>query len=565
MLLDEKICTGHIAEQNGKAILTWDQVPEFTARLDEQTLVHQEKMILGGVQIQKESSLLGVIPEKLQGAEFTITNQSGRPIWYDANKNGKQDASEIIPDGQIVCVLVTDKKAMASTGENVLSWGTYRITETKAPEGFSLNTAFDHIFTIRDNHQMISLVCRDTPIEIGTQASSQNGTQLGQSGQSLTITDTVSYKGLQPGKNYQLEGWLTDAKTGEPFKDENGSLIHSQSEVFTPEKPDGTMTMTFRLSIPRGQTMALTVFEELVQIEGDRKILEAEHKKAGDVQQTIHIFDFGTKAQTPSGSVSWERNPITITDIVSYQGLIPGKEYTVKGTLMDQKTGKPLLDGEGKEIVSEQSFTPEQPDGSAAVTFTFDGSHLKEEQTVVFEDLYLGKNLIGTHADLKDKEQTITIASMQLRLVKTDEGGKPIHASGIVYGIYEDAACKKLIRKLELDDKTGSIVMDGLKNKDAFWIREISAPDGYTLSDAVYAIVCHEGSIECNGRALEQEQSVFILHCKDEKQKVPVRENGRKSVSTAADSHMVFWICLIVLAAGAAVIMIRRVFKTHHN
>lgn len=31
-----------------------------------------------------------------------------------------------------------------------------------------------------------------------------------------------------------------------------------------------------------------------------------------------------------------------ITDEVKYEGLIPGKEYTLHATLMDKKTGEPL-------------------------------------------------------------------------------------------------------------------------------------------------------------------------------------------------------------------------------
>ncbi len=47
----------------------------------------------------------------------------------------------------------------------------------------------------------------------------------------------------------------------------------------------------------------------------------------------------GTKASETTGSTDKE---VIIKDIVSYENLVPGKEYTVTGTLMDKATGKAL-------------------------------------------------------------------------------------------------------------------------------------------------------------------------------------------------------------------------------
>ena len=42
----------------------------------------------------------------------------------------------------------------------------------------------------------------------------------------------------------------------------------------------------------------------------------------------------------------------TLTDTVEYKHLVPGKEYTVKGILMDKTTGEPFLQN-GEQITSE--------------------------------------------------------------------------------------------------------------------------------------------------------------------------------------------------------------------
>ena len=100
---------------------------------------------------------------------------------------------------------------------------------------------------------------------------------------------------------------------------------------------------------------------------------------------------------------------ITLTDTVSYKHLIPGKEYTLTGKLMDKATGKAFL-LDGKEITSEVTFTPDEPDGVIEVEFTFDAAGISEKtDIVVFEAVYHEKVLLAVHADIEDEGQTVTI------------------------------------------------------------------------------------------------------------------------------------------------------------
>lgn len=100
---------------------------------------------------------------------------------------------------------------------------------------------------------------------------------------------------------------------------------------------------------------------------------------------------------------------VTIDDVVSYKHLVPGKEYTVKGILMDKATGKPFL-VDDKEITSEVTFTAEKANSEVIVSFTFDGSAItKNTEVVVFETLYREGTEIAVHADIDDKDQTVTI------------------------------------------------------------------------------------------------------------------------------------------------------------
>ena len=121
------------------------------------------------------------------------------------------------------------------------------------------------------------------------------------------------------------------------------------------------------------------------------------------------IPELGTTATIDGKKEFTVNGDITIDDVVSYKHLTAGKEYTIKGVLMDKSTGKAFL-VDGKEIRSEVTFTPETADGEVTVSFTFDGSVItKETEIVAFETLYHEGTEIAVHADIEDENQTVTI------------------------------------------------------------------------------------------------------------------------------------------------------------
>ena len=139
-----------------------------------------------------------------------------------------------------------------------------------------------------------------------------------------------------------------------------------------------------------------------VTISNNEAIIEitVENDKIPELKTTATID--GKKEFTTNGD-------ITIDDVVSYKHLTAGKEYTIKGVLMDKSTGKQFL-VDGKEVCSEVTFTPETADGEVTVSFTFDGSVItKETEIVAFETLYREGTEIAVHADIVDENQTVTI------------------------------------------------------------------------------------------------------------------------------------------------------------
>jgi len=104
---------------------------------------------------------------------------------------------------------------------------------------------------------------------------------------------------------------------------------------------------------------------------------------------TNDLITIGTKAKAEKTgtNLSAAEKDVKLIDTVSYTNLVPGKEYVLKGKLMDQKTGKELLLN-GKPVISQKKFVPEKKDGTVDVEFVFSGTGLAGTSTVVFEDLY---------------------------------------------------------------------------------------------------------------------------------------------------------------------------------
>ena len=72
---------------------------------------------------------------------------------------------------------------------------------------------------------------------------------------------------------------------------------------------------------------------------------------SNDDGQTVKVKvpEIGTKATADGKKEVTASGRVKIEDIVSYKNLTPGKEYAVKGVLMNKVTGEPLL-ADGKEI-----------------------------------------------------------------------------------------------------------------------------------------------------------------------------------------------------------------------
>ena len=102
--------------------------------------------IQGRIKIIKSDALTGAA---LSGAEFTITRISGLP-----SHNG-------VGDGEVAVVITMDENGVAVSP--LLTWGTYRVVETKVPEHFVDNSFSTDVTIAEDNLKTYEIAVKNEP------------------------------------------------------------------------------------------------------------------------------------------------------------------------------------------------------------------------------------------------------------------------------------------------------------------------------------------------------------------------------------------------------------------
>ena len=261
--------------------------------------------------------------------------------------------------------------------------------------------------------------------KIRTTALDKNSvTHTGTIGKDVTIVDTVKYNNLVVGKEYTLSGKLMNKETGKPLT-VNGKEITSMV-TFTPDKKDGSIDLKFTLDSSALEDVTTVVYENL----NYKKVTVTTHSDINDEEQTIHFPKIRTHAvDSTTGNHVGTVGKTKITDTVTYSNLLPGKEYTLKGTLMDKETGKPLLVND-KEVVATKTFVPTEAKGSVDLVYVVDASALEGKTVVVFEDLYINGKKVTSHADITDEDQSVHFPKIRTSAVDKTTGFDETLAKG---------------------------------------------------------------------------------------------------------------------------------------
>lgn len=364
----------------------------------------------------------------------------------------------------------------------------YKVEELDTEETFGYQLPDSQTVELSEG-EIASVSFHNVPIEIGTKATVEGEKEVDPLDK-VTLTDTVSYTGLVPGKEYKVTGVLMDKKTGEKLL-VNGKEITAET-TFIAETKNGSVDVTFIFDATGLHGKGIVVFEDLYR----ENALLATHADINDEGQTVKIKnpEIGTKA-TADGKKEITADKITITDVVSYKDLTPGKEYKLTGVLMNKATNDKLLI-DGKEITAEATFTPKATTGEVEMTFTFDARELTvETEVVAFETLYRDGIEIAVHADIEDEGQTVKILPLHgsISTIKVDAGDSQHRLSGAVFGIYRDVngdgryteGIDTFVGNMR-EKETGVYELDGLLY-GKFLIHEKQAPSGFSQDKNYYS------------------------------------------------------------------------------
>ena len=317
--------------------------------------------------------------------------------------------------------------AEADDSKGALPYGTYAIEELRctANEGYQLIETT--VIVSRDGKVYDFGTLTDVKASITTKAyDPMDGDSLVGMGE-VKVSDKVTYANLFPNRDYKLTAELHDSATGDVLLDASGHPITVEKR-FTAQSPTGFEVVEFTIDTIELGGKTVTVYERLYDEGGS---LIAEHADKSDVNQQVTVIEpeIGTTAvdaHDGDKSVATD-DKATVTDRVAYKNLVPGKEYALKGTLHIRKTdGEGNINGEplkvdGKPVKAETVFTPDAPEGTVDVTFTFDSLALKDKtKLVAFESLEHDGHELATHADIEDEGQTVTIRNPRISTTALD-------------------------------------------------------------------------------------------------------------------------------------------------
>lgn len=249
----------------------------------------------------------------------------------------------------------------------------------------------------------------------------------GMASKSSVITDTVYLYNLEEDADYQLTTWLVDEK-GNPIKGTDGNDCKKITNVPYQENPE-TKCMDLDVRLPAFDSTQYIGQKVIVfnKLEKDG-ITYINAQDLEDERESVYYSEIQTTATDENGNKTIPLNKtITIVDMVKYRNVKPELEYTVTGTLhYEDENGKvqTLLRKDGTPVTASTTVTPTEPNGEVSVVFTFgidDISINLPKEVVVFENMSYDGITFLTHADIKDKGQTVEFPEIEIHTTALSE------------------------------------------------------------------------------------------------------------------------------------------------
>ena len=212
----------------------------------------------------------------------------------------------------------------------------------------------------------------------------------------VTVVDTVTYTGLQPGKTYTMTGMLMSSAGNAIVS--NGRRITASTE-FTPTESDGSVDVVFNFDATNGFGGRQYVFFEYLYLDGVRV---AAHTDISDTNQIIYIPSIKTTLiDSENGSHSSAADQdITLID-------------TMKSLDSDKKTAKPVEEAPKAEEKVDFSNVKIEPIFKEMVDFeTFAKSDFRAVKILACEAVPKSKKLLKFTLDDGERKDRVILSGI---------------------------------------------------------------------------------------------------------------------------------------------------------
>ena len=408
--------------------------------------VLEDKIVLNETPVKAKASFMKKIAlNDLDGIDTSLYSPEGTEYSIIHKKSGALALTLVFgKDGKPAEIRYPDGVKVKSDGNNdaiELPVGEYIAKEVHSGYGLYLD-ASEKSFTVKENETAV-FEFSDDPVftRFDWLIKKVRSSTLSNEVVSLIPVEGAEfalsyYNGFYEGESYKEKTpsrkWIfkTD-KDGKVLYDEDHYV--SGDKLFKDSKgeyavPQGTYVIT-ETKAPAGmavsteaRTIVVRFAKDIVKgSESDPALSTASGNKDKKIDYyNDYVSSISTKAvSTAGGSKDLPAvKDAGITDILSYQNLLPGYQYKVRawlvksdGTVVVKAFDTPL------KIESEQERT-----GTLKIPFTVDGTSLKGETLTVMEEVFIidktGREILfARHADINNKEQQVNIPDIKTELI----------------------------------------------------------------------------------------------------------------------------------------------------
>ena len=406
----------------------------------------------------------------LAGAEFTLKNVSANTVMVDVDGNGTFEAEESFAAGAVIAVLKTDEDGNIAVPANYLPYGTYNLTETKPPQGYTPEGEnLSRTFQITKDGELLDYTTEDS--------ATKNRVIRGDIS-ILKFRDTLSSEeptdDVEPMEGVKFEVRLKS--TGELFAtlvtDERGFATTVDKENY----PDGRLPYGLYLITETEHP------DDVTAVKPFEVMVDTDHKDYNKIYKNDHPIEM----------------PITLKKVDAESGLI----IPIAGTEFQ------ILDAE-KEVITfdlhyphKETITNFVTDESGTITLPEKlpyGTYYIHEVNAP-SDYLRGNDLEMKVTEWGSWDEDLIIeypdspAKGRIRVTKYDADTDE-KIAGAVFAVFanEEIATGDGMIHHNKGDFVGTFAVgeDGIGESDdlylgKYYVQEIKAPEGYCLDEKRY-------------------------------------------------------------------------------